>query len=251
MNAKQKVYDLELQLTPHTEWSQKFWDDLTPAKDRVSHHPLFIEMANGKLSLECFRYTLLNFYPLVAHFPSYMSMSLAKATGFAEQGVTEARNWLIQNIKVEERHLEWYRDWAGGFGLSVETLDAVRPPAAMNAVNHFLWDINYRGSLAEGIAATNLAIEWATGDWSIQVYKGIGAYTHHPEVHLGKRTIAWLRAHAHYDDLHPHEAMELIKRICDGKPDLQQKAFYAAQEGLAYYELALDECYKLQKKACA
>ncbi|MEC8568410.1 MAG: iron-containing redox enzyme family protein, partial [Pseudomonadota bacterium] len=26
------------------------------------------------------------------------------------------------------------------------------------------------------------------------------------------------------------------------------KAFRAAQDGLAYYELALDECYKLQHK---
>jgi hypothetical protein len=52
--------------------------------------------------------------------------------------VTEARNWLIQNIKVEERHLVWYQDWASGFGLTVAQLNTVRPPVAMNAVNHFL-----------------------------------------------------------------------------------------------------------------
>ncbi|MEB3768079.1 TenA family transcriptional regulator [Acinetobacter sp. MD2] len=246
MNSKTKTYELDLQLTPHTTWSQKFWDDLIPAKDKVSSHPLFTDMANGKLSAHCFRNTLLNFYPLVAHFPSYMAMSLAKATQFATPGVTEARNWLIQNIKIEERHLDWYRDWAGGFGLSVETLDTTRPPAAVNAINHYLWSINYRGTLAEGIAATNLAIEWATGDWSIQVYKGIESYANHPEININKRSLAWLRAHAHYDDLHPHEAMELIKRLCDGQPELQQKAFEAAQEGLAYYALALDACYEQQ-----
>ena len=49
-----------------------------------------------------------------------------------------------------------------------------------------------------------------------------------------------------YDDLHPYEAMELIKRLCDKDPVSQRKAFLAAKEGLAYYELALDECYKLQ-----
>lgn len=44
-----------------------------------------------------------------------MAGALAKATAFAEPGVTETRDWLIQNIKVEERHLQWYRDWAKGF----------------------------------------------------------------------------------------------------------------------------------------
>lgn len=240
-------YEKKLEITAHSEWSQRFWDELLPAKERVSKHPLFLDMASGSLSLECFRSALLNFYPLVAHFPSYMAGTLAKATAFSLSGVTETRDWLIQNIKVEERHLTWYQDLAGGFGLTVDMLNNVRPPAAMNAVNHFLWDVNYRGSLAESIAATNLAIEWATGDWSIQVYKGVQSYTQNPEVTINKRSLAWLRAHAHYDDLHPYEAMELIKRLCDQDPVMQKKAFLAAQEGLAYYELALDECYKIQQ----
>jgi hypothetical protein len=42
--------------------------------------------------------------------------------------------------------------------------------------------------------------------------------------------------------------MELIKRLCADQPELQQKAFLAAKEGLEYYALALDECYKLQSK---
>ncbi|NWK81269.1 TenA family transcriptional regulator [Acinetobacter sp. SwsAc4] len=241
-----KQYGTKLEITPHSEWAQQFWDELVPAKERVSNHPLFLDMASGSLNLECFRSALLNFYPLVAHFPSYMAGALAKATAFSLDGVTETRDWLIQNIKVEERHLHWYQDWAKGFGITTEMLNEVRPPVAMNAINHFLWDVNFRGSLAESIAATNLAIEWATGDWTIHVYKGIQAYTETPEVNINKRSLAWLRAHAHYDDLHPYEAMELIKRLCDKDPVSQRKAFLAAKEGLAYYELALDECYKLQ-----
>ncbi len=73
-------YSTKLEITPHSDWAQKFWDELVPAKERVSKHPLFVDMANGDLSLECFRSALLNFYPLVAHFPSYMAGALAKAT---------------------------------------------------------------------------------------------------------------------------------------------------------------------------
>ncbi len=81
-------YGMNLEITPHNGWSQRFWDDLLPAKERVSKHPFFTEMANGGLSLDSFRYALLNFYPLVAHFPSYMAGALGKATGFSEPGVT-------------------------------------------------------------------------------------------------------------------------------------------------------------------
>lgn len=245
MADEEKKYSKELEITPHNAWAQAFWDHLLPIKNRVSQHPLFAGMASGELSVDCFRHALLNFYPLVAHFPSFMAMNLAKATDFYLPGVTDTRTWLIQNIKVEERHLFWYRDWALGFGLSIEELDQVTPPPAMDAVNHYLWSTNYRGSLVEGIAATNLAIEWATSDWTVQVYKGIKSYTHHPDLKINARTVAWLRAHAHYDDVHPYEAMELIKRLCDHDPQMQQKALRAAEQGLAYYELALDECYKV------
>lgn len=248
MIQQKKPYSTQLEITAHNAWSEEFWNRLVPAKNRVSNHPFFVDMAAGTLHIKTFKHALLNFYPLVAHFPSYMAMSLAKATAFQLPGVVEARNWLIQNIKVEERHLFWYRDWAVGLGLSVEDLDSTTPPAAMNAVNHYLWNINYRGSLVEGIAATNLAIEWATGDWTIQVYKGIESYANLPGVNINAKTVAWLRAHAHYDDLHPFEAMELIKRLCGDDLVMQQKAFHAAEQGLAYYELALDDCYKVQQQ---
>jgi pyrroloquinoline quinone (PQQ) biosynthesis protein C len=55
--------------------------------------------------------------------------------------------------------------------------------------------------------------------------------------------MAWLRAHAHYDDAHPYEAMELVKKLCGDDIVLQQRAFAAAQRGMEYYLLALDECY--------
>lgn len=239
---KSEQYVKKLEVTPHQGWSKAFWERLLPAKDRVSQHPFFVQFAAGELELACVRHALRNFYPLVAHFPSYMALNLAKATAFQLPGVTETRNWLIQNIKVEERHLFWYRDWAAGFGLGSELLDHTLPPAAMNAVNHFLWSVNARLSLAEGLAATNLAIEWATSEWTVQVYHGMKHYQRYPEVDVSTRTLAWLKAHAIYDDIHPYEAMELIKRLCDRDEDAQRRALTAAEQGLAYYELALDCC---------
>lgn len=242
--SQQDAYVKKLEIVPLEGWAKHFWDALLPAKNRVSRHPFFVQFAAGELELDCVRHALKNFYPLVAHFPSYMALNLAKATGFHLPGVTETRNWLIQNLKVEERHLFWYRDWAAGFGLDAHELDTNLPPAAMNAVNHFLWNVNGRLSLAEGLAATNLAIEWATGEWTVQVYHGMKHYRRFPEVDVSTRSLAWLKAHAIYDDAHPYEAMELIRLLCDADEAAQQRTLLAAEQGLAYYELALDSCMR-------
>lgn len=229
--------------TPHPPWAEQFWNDLIPLKDRISGHPLFREMAAGDLSLGRFRHALLNFYPLVANFPHYMALTLAKSYQTSVPGVLETRDWLINNIKVEQRHLYWYRDWAIGFGITAEALDSVIPPAAMDAVNHYLWHVNQRGSIAEGLAATNLAIEWATGDWTVAVVHGMKKYAERGEATIDRRSMAWLRAHAHYDDAHPYEAMELVKILCGDDKALQAKAFAATLRGMEYYLLALDDCY--------
>ena len=41
-----KQYGTKLEITPHSEWAQQFWDELVPAKERVSKHPLFLNMAS-------------------------------------------------------------------------------------------------------------------------------------------------------------------------------------------------------------
>lgn len=243
MSVREKVEQYgEIAITPHPAWAQRFWDDLEPLKNAIARHPLFTAMAAGELSLRCFRHALVNFYPLVGNFPHYMSLTLARTHQVDRPGVLDARDWLINNIRIEQRHLYWYRDWAMGFGVSAQELDGCIPPPGMDAINHYLWHINERASIAEGIAATNLAIEWATGDWTRSVVKGMRLYAERGELVLDRRTMAWLRAHAHYDDAHPYEAMELVKRLCNDSEELQQKAFLAARRGMEYYLLALDDC---------
>jgi pyrroloquinoline quinone (PQQ) biosynthesis protein C len=239
---KEEHYGL-VTITPHPAWAQRFWNDLSPVKDRIATHALFREMADGELSLARFRHALLNFYPLVGNFPHYMALTLARTQEVSRPGMLATRDWLINNIRIEQRHLYWYRDWAMGFGISPAALDSVTPPPAMDAVNHFLWHVNQRGSIAESLAATNLAIEWATGDWTQSVVKGMRLYAERGVARIDRRSMAWLRAHAHYDDAHPHEAMELVKLLCENDPELQARAFAAARRGMEYYLLALDDCY--------
>lgn len=236
-------YKKGLELTEHSPWAQAFWDDLVPLKNAVVEHPVFTEMAAGSLDVARFRCALLNFYPLVEHFPKYMALNLAKTRPGRFAGHEETKNWLIGNIKIEQRHAYWYQDWAHGFGITLDELNFVEPPPPMDAVNNYLWQVGRQGTLEEGIAATNLAIEWATGEWSQSVVKGMQAYEQQGVATINRHSMAWLRAHASYDDEHPHEAMELVKRLCVSE-EQRDSAFRAAQRGLEYYVLALDHCYQ-------
>jgi pyrroloquinoline quinone (PQQ) biosynthesis protein C len=234
---------LKTQDTPAPEWAQKFWYDLVPLKDLIVHHPYFKEMEAGILSLERCRRGLINFYPLVENFPKYMALSLAKTTSRSSLGHLEARNWLIDNIYVEQRHADWWRDWAQGFGCTQEELDHANPSPAMDAINHYLWHINNQGALVDSLGATNVAVEWATGEWAKRVLPGVQSYAQQGLATINDRTLAWLQAHADYDDGHPREALELII-LCARTLQEQQSAFRATKRGLEYYLLALDDCYE-------
>lgn len=233
-------YSEDLNVRPLSGWAEDFWKQLEPGKQAIVQHPLFLAMADGSLPVYTYRRALKYFYPLVENFPKYMALNLAKVQ-LRLPGHEQAKTWLIGNIKIEQRHAYWYEDWAAGFGLTVEALRETDPPARANAVNHYLWDCGRRSSLEEGLAATNIAIEWATGEWSRSVYEGMKKYQKRGEANASRRTLAWLRAHAAYDDMHPYEAMELIRLICCTE-DQQDRALVAAIEGMDLYKLALDEC---------
>ncbi len=132
-------YKKALELTEHTPWAQQFWDDLVPLKNKVVNHPVFAEMASGQLEPAAFPLCVIEFLSAGRKLPKYMGLNLAKTLPGRFPGHEQAKNWLIGNIKIEQRHAYWYQDWAMGFGLALEDLEFVEPPAAMDAVNHFLW----------------------------------------------------------------------------------------------------------------
>ena len=187
-------------------------------------------------------------------------MRISREHGMAKQEARDAVEGLMPKLlaKFGDDISDLKSEWAGdsmtfsfrakGFGITAEQLDNVRPPAAMDAINHYLWHINERGSVAEAIAATNLAIEWATGEWSRKVVSGMREYAKTGQAVIDRRTMAWLRAHAHYDDHHPHEAMELIKHLCTDD-ESRETARLAAKRGMEYYVMALDDCFTLHQPA--
>jgi pyrroloquinoline quinone (PQQ) biosynthesis protein C len=237
---------MAIELTPHPKWVEDLLESLASLQHRIVQHPYFEELGAGKLSIERFRWGLINFYPLVETFPKYMGLNLAKVPPGNAGWHGKFRGWLIKNMSTERIHAAWWRQWAKGFGVAPAALDGeIIPPPKMDAINAYLWRISTHGSLGEAMAATNYAVEGPTGEWTQRVSSGLPKYNGSNGVNVDDKTMQWVAGHAKYDDKHPYEALELIK-ACTSTFDEQRRVGNAARRAMEYYVIALDACYDME-----
>jgi len=188
---------------------------------------------------------MVGFYPLIESFPTFLGLILAKVPAGNSDWNNNTRRWLIANISQESEHASWWRRLARKFGVSPVALDTTNyPPAQVDVINNYLWRICTDGSLPEAIAATNFAVEGATGEWTKRVGEGFKRFPHCEEIQLTQVDLEWINAHAHYDDKHPVEALEIVKAYANSDAE-QKAASQATKRALEYYALALDACYQL------
>lgn len=231
--------------TKHLPWIEDFISAVAPYEARVVNSPLFAELAAGTLSMPKFRAGLLYFYPLIEAFPQYMALTLAKVPLGITRRNDMAREWLIQNMNVERKHVRWYRRWAIDFGVSEQKLKALlAPPPEIDAVNNYLWRVVYGGSLAESLAAVNYGIEGPSGIWTKLVKNRLKDYGREKGVNISRPTLLWINAHADYDDTHPEEALQLITSFARTRQD-RASVTAAAQRAMEYYAMAADACYHM------
>jgi len=131
---------------------------------------------------------------------------------------------------------------AEGFGVEAKDLFTVRPIPQVEALTHWLWSINTQGSLPEAVGATNYAIEGVTHDISATVVKGFPRYEGREGLRLTKKAYSWMEAHAAYDDVHPIQALHVMK-LYTITQDLEDKVIFATKRSLEYMLMALNACY--------
>jgi pyrroloquinoline quinone (PQQ) biosynthesis protein C len=102
--------------------------------------------------------------------------------------------------------------------------------------------------LVVAIAATNYAIEGATGEWSAVVCSQ-ETYADMFPPDLRKRAMKWLKMHAQYDDSHPWEALEIICTLAGNDPSVQLQADLrtAICKSYEYMYLFLESCMMLER----
>jgi pyrroloquinoline quinone (PQQ) biosynthesis protein C len=219
-----------------------YWDELLQGEWAEG-------VASTRLSLSEMRGWILQIYPFIHAFPKFLAEALIKVED------DDSRSFLIDNIRVEKAHAEHWI-WMGmGFGVPKKEMLALaegnRPVLRdVQSLTDWLWYINTKGTLAEAVAATSFAIEGVAGDIARKVTAGFEAYRGQPGVEMGPKTYKWFREHAHYDDLHPKIALEIVKRYATTEK-MQTRAMLAAKRSIQLLHNALLTGYQAYSPAQA
>lgn len=232
-----------MELASYPQWLQEIIDACSDARRAVVAHEMFQQMHAGALPAVAMRRFLGSFWPVIEQFPQYMAMNLLKVQYQLGAGHAMARKYLIRNIRVEQNHVEYWIDWSHGHGLSRDDLLFGWRSSSADALSHWCWHTCERDPLPVAMAATNYAIEGTTGEWAAFVCDS-PVYERGFAEDVRKHSMKWLRVHAHYDDTHPWEALEIIATLLGQRP--QQRDLAAIEAAIAksyeYMRAAFDDC---------
>lgn len=228
-------------LTSYPRWLQDVVRDTAPDKSRVVNHPVFAMMRDATLSLPQTQKFLTGVWLTIERFPQFMSMNLQKMHFGDSHGADMARRYLIQNIRVEQKHADHWLAWAQASGLILDDLKQARNCAEEQALAHWCWYVCAQPSLAVGVAATNYAVEGATGEWACLVCSTDTYANSFPES-CRLSAMRWLRVHAEYDDTHPWEALDIVATLLGTEPSQADVDAIrsAVRTSYNYMELAVD-----------
>jgi len=149
----------------------------------------------------------------------------------------------VRNIRVEQNHAEYWLNWAEGEGISRDEVLHGRAPHGTGTLAVWCEEICTSGSLAAGVAATNYAVEGATGEWSQRVYESKAyAESFAPKERAG--SLRWLQLHAAYDDTHPWEALEIVCTLMGTAPDVDEVAHISdcVKRSYTSMRISMDHC---------
>lgn len=239
-----------MELSSYPQWLQDIVAASTDAKRTVINHEIFQQMHEGALPAAAMRRFLASFWPVIEQFPQYMAMNLLKVQYELGASHAMARKYLIRNIRVEQNHVEYWIDWSHGHGMSRDELLFGWRSSSADALSHWCWHTCERDPLAIAMAATNYAIEGATGEWAAFVCSST-KYERGFAEDVRKASMKWLRVHAHYDDTHPWDALEIIATLIGHRPHHRNLANIqsAILKSYEYMRAAFDDCLAVEARA--
>lgn len=205
------------ELSSYPQWAQDMVADCESAKQSVVQHELWDLMRGATLDQISTANFMMGIWPVIERFPAYMALSLLKTRFGRSPGDNLARRWLVRNIRVEQNHAEYWLNWAEGAGVPRDRVLHGRAPHGTGTLASWCEEVCTGGTLAASIAATNYAVEGATGEWSQRVYE---SKTYAESFPTSERvgSLRWLQLHAAYDDTHPWEALEIVCTLMGTMP---------------------------------
>jgi pyrroloquinoline quinone (PQQ) biosynthesis protein C len=233
----------------YPEWLQQVAADCEEKKLVALRHPFCEAMKGATLDVESTHRFLAGFFPVIEQFPQFMASNLMKARFGASRGGAMARSYLIQNIRIENMHAKHWLQWASASGLTMHEVLNMEVPSEMHALAHWCGHVSTTEDLAVAIAATNYAVEGATGEFSCLVCSEDTYALTFPEP-IRKSAMRWLHVHAHYDDEHPWMALDIVATLLGNNPSPASvtKVRNAIRKSYDYLRMTLDYAYSKPTK---
>jgi pyrroloquinoline quinone (PQQ) biosynthesis protein C len=227
-------------LSSYPVWLQQIVRSADRDKARIANGEFFRLMRDARLPDSAMRKFLIGAWPTIEQFPRFMAMNLKRIGVGDSRGEDMARQFLIHNIRVEQKHADLWVDWARTVDLTLDDLKAGGDIEVPDTLPHWCWYVCDSGSLAAAIAATNYAIEGLTGEWAAVVCSKTTYADSLPEA-IRVRATRWLRVHAHYDDAHPWEALEIVATLLGTSPSAPEveSVRRAIRASYIYFEMGL------------
>ena len=228
-------------LASYPVWLQRVVRDTSVDKLRVVNHELFSLMRDATLPRAAMKRFLVGIWPTIEQFPRFMAMNLKKVSYGQSAGADMARRYLVHNIRVEQKHAEHWVNWAGSADVTLDDLQGGDDVEGLQALAHWCWYVCDHASLAVAVAATNYAVEGATGEWSCAVCARSTYAESLPEEGRGA-AMRWLKVHAEYDDTHPWEALDIVATLLGHAPPQKEvdDIRRAIRTSYVYMKMALD-----------
>lgn len=237
------------ELTSYPQWAQDMVADCESTKNGVVEHDLWQKMRDGTLGRTGTANFMVGIWPVIERFPAYMAQSLLKTRFGRSAGDNLARRWLVRNIRVEQNHAEYWLNWAEGAGVTRDEVLQGYGPRGAETLAGWCEHICSSGSLAASIAATNYAVEGATGEWSQRMYESADYVESFPK-NVRAGSLRWLQLHAAYDDTHPWEALEIVCTLMGTAPDAQEVAHIAdcIKRSYVSMSISMDSCIESRRE---
>lgn len=233
------------ELTSYPQWAQDMVADCESGRQGLAQHEFRDVMASGTITHAGTATFMKGIWPVIERFPGYMALSLLKTRYGRSPGDNLARRWLVRNIRVEQNHAEYWLDWAEGEGVARDDVLLGMPVRGTEALANWCEDVCTNGTLAASIAASNYAVEGATGEIAQYIYASKNYATKFP-AKSRVRTLRWLQLHAEYDDTHPWEALEIVCTLLGTAPAADEVKHIAGCIKRSYtsMHLLLDRCVR-------
>lgn len=231
------------ELASYPQWLQDLVAETHSARQQVVAHPIFAAMSSAQIDPKAMRAFFVNGWPVIDQFPQYMGMNLQKLGPKETPGTRMARRYLTRNIRIEQNHADYWVDWAAAHDVSRNLMQEASGPSLAYALSHWCWKSCNSDALPVAIAATNFAIEGVTGEWSSLVCSSDALERSYPD-EIRKRAMRWLKMHAHYDDAHPWEALDIVATLLGRAPRTQdvRDVQRSVKNSYEYLKVSLDCC---------